>query len=254
MISCTLLKGSKASGLAYFSSVSPSMYSIAMKETPPSSPTSKIVTMFGCRSLPAAWASRRKRWLVSRASSSEVPGGRTIVLIATLRSIFGSLARNTWPIAPLPISRMISKRPSLVSFIDRSPRVRVSGPDVGSAEGTSMSRKWPPQRILVSGRRAVKPACFPPRAVYLFFYHRLRPDDPPGWRLSAYILGIPEGGSRVPAPSDRDSCGLRPAPFVRPGGGGRADEGQGALTSSDRAGRSRARAHLRHPGDLTGPG
>src|SRR5881409_2591418 len=32
-----------------------------------------------------------------------------------------------------------------------------------------MSRKWPPERILVSRRRAVKPAKFPYRAAYLLF-------------------------------------------------------------------------------------
>src|SRR5207247_9610318 len=109
----------------------------------------------------------RKRRRVPWAAAREVPGGRTMVLIATLRSIFGSLARKTWPIAPLPISRSISKRPSLEGFIDRSPRVGISGPASRPAEGSPISRKWPPQRILVSHPGPVKLGHFRPPWHYL---------------------------------------------------------------------------------------
>src|SRR6266571_3887809 len=73
---------------------------------------------------------------------------------------------------------MISKRPILVRFIDRSPRVVLSGPAAGSVEGTSISRKWPPQRILVSGGEAVKPGIFPLRSVYLLGFPLVATEQP----------------------------------------------------------------------------
>src|SRR5262245_13041509 len=123
------------------------MNSMAMKVTPFSSPMSKMVTMFGWMSRPAACASRRKRSLVSRASASEIPCGMTIVLIATWRSIFGSCARNTWPMAPLPISRMISKRPRVLGVMDSDRSVRIDA----RAEGEER------QVLLAAGARVAEP-------------------------------------------------------------------------------------------------
>ncbi len=78
-------------------SVSPSMYSIAMNGRPSCSPTSKIVTTFGCRSRATARASRANR---SRSSSSSSLSS----LIATSRSSMGSHASRTMPMPPCPIT------------------------------------------------------------------------------------------------------------------------------------------------------
>ncbi len=72
----------------------PSTYSIAMKDVwvSTSSPTSWIVTMFGCESVPAACASRMNRSLNSRCSESSSAVAR-IVLSATRRPMTGSRPR-----------------------------------------------------------------------------------------------------------------------------------------------------------------
>src|SRR5205814_10267708 len=62
---------------------------------------------------PAALASTTKRCLYSSSASGPKPE-RHIVLMATFRSIFGSRARYTTPIAPRPSSSSISYRPKLV--------------------------------------------------------------------------------------------------------------------------------------------
>ena len=67
-------------------SVIPSMSSIAMYGTSPSTPTSKMVTMLGCDRTPAARASRRNR---PRYCSSLARCGFS-TFMASVRSISGS--------------------------------------------------------------------------------------------------------------------------------------------------------------------
>ncbi len=85
-ISTTVLIGSSFFGSRTPSSVPPSISSIAMYGWPPSSPTSKTVTMFGCDSTPAPFASRRNRtWYSESPRSCDFRN-----LIASSRSMSGS--------------------------------------------------------------------------------------------------------------------------------------------------------------------
>src|SRR5262245_3577339 len=67
-----------------------------------------MVTMFGWLSLPADWASRRKRWL----SWGSIDTSPVIILMATWRLRTGSWARKTCPIAPWPIRLRIVYLPT----------------------------------------------------------------------------------------------------------------------------------------------
>ena len=69
--------------------------------------------MPGCKSRPAALASTRKRCLYFASASGSKPESDT-VLMATVRSIFGSRVRYTTPITPRPSSFWISYRPRFV--------------------------------------------------------------------------------------------------------------------------------------------
>jgi len=85
----------------------PSSSSIAMKSCSFSRPSSYTVMMFGCMSLAAASASRRKR--LRTISSASRPAEMTFT--ATSRFRAGSWARNTSPMAPWPILPTISYLP-----------------------------------------------------------------------------------------------------------------------------------------------
>ncbi len=76
--------------------------------------------MFGCRSPPAAWASRRNLSI----STGAVRRSKNGIFRATSRGRLGfvSNARYTTPIPPCPNSSRISKRPN------RSPGLNVRGP------------------------------------------------------------------------------------------------------------------------------
>src|SRR5947207_1984572 len=72
--------------------------------------------MLGCCRRPAARASFLKRFMYSSARSGSSRSLRT-VLIATERSICGSNALYTTPIAPLPRTLRISYLPSFVGSV-----------------------------------------------------------------------------------------------------------------------------------------
>ena len=96
------------------SSVLPFKSSMAIYARSASSPTSYIVTIFGCVSFPALSASLKKRSLtilmVSASTSS-----KCTVFIATSLFMVGSTPLYTTPIAPLPSSSIISYLP-MVGF------------------------------------------------------------------------------------------------------------------------------------------
>src|ERR1700682_5923112 len=79
----------------------PSTYSMTMNALSSSSPYSYTLTMLGCSSRPAARASFLKRATDCSTISGSTRSLRT-VLIATARSMPGSNALYTTPIAPLP--------------------------------------------------------------------------------------------------------------------------------------------------------
>ena len=84
---------------------------MAMKGWSSCSPTSKTVTMLGCRSRPAARASRANR---SRADSSSNPFCRSFK--AMVRSIAGSPASgNSEPMPPWAISERTRYRPTMMA-------------------------------------------------------------------------------------------------------------------------------------------
>src|SRR5258706_1933595 len=98
--------------LRYSRSPVPSTYSMAMNALTSSSPYSYTLTMFGCSSRPAALASFWKRAMTCAARSGSTRSLRT-VLTATTRSMPGSNALYTTPIAPLPSTLWIVYLPIL---------------------------------------------------------------------------------------------------------------------------------------------
>src|SRR5918996_2082946 len=118
----------------------PRMNSMTMKYVPWVSPQSWTATMFGCDSMAAERASRRKRSMNPESSASEVCS----IFSATSRSSTGSWARYTSPIPPAAMRARIWYRPSTVVSII-TPRRGASleaivGADVGSGtEGGRIS-------------------------------------------------------------------------------------------------------------------
>src|SRR5215469_1459159 len=93
---------------AWPSTYSMTMYGVCVDS---SSPTSKMVTIPGWERRPAARASRKNRCRYSSMALASAPR-IAMVLMATVRSIRGSRARKTAPMAPRPSSARISYRPS----------------------------------------------------------------------------------------------------------------------------------------------
>jgi hypothetical protein len=90
----------------------PSRYSMTMNREPSSStPSSKTLTVFGCDRCPSALASRLKRETRSFRFTSF--GCR--ILMATIRSMFGCIARYTAPMPPEPIFCKIRYLPPTTS-------------------------------------------------------------------------------------------------------------------------------------------